>query len=278
MLEMIMLLGTGLAAAGIAGMTGIGSPSGNDGELEAASVPTNEYHLGDDYEGGEGEDLLSQVRRMGQALDLGKFLPGSGDGEDAAAEEAESLVAEPAEENVAEAESFAAAPAAEPVEEAAADSALAEDDDLVDFDALLTSLEDEDEIAEIDADLAVAEDKGAEDISLLLDEAGAEEDTAATVTEVAEAEAEDPAEAEEYAEDEDDIPVITDFAAGSEQLLLMLPDGMDEDTSVEILQAGADGTDAEVVLTDGQGSVTAVIVAGAYGSLNAGDVVLEREA
>lgn len=260
MLEMIMLLGTGLAAAGIAGMTGIGSQSGDEDIMEPASAATNEYHLGDDYEGGEGEDLLSQVRRMGEALDLGKLIPGAADGEANTAEEAESLAAEPV-----------------------ADSAQAEKDELVDFDALLTSLDYAGETADIDADPAVEEDMGAEEICLFADEDGADEDAAEADTEEAEAaetEVEETAEAEAFEEDfedEDEIPVITDFAAGSEQLLLMLPDGMDDDTSVNVLPAGKDGMDAEVVLTDGQGSVTAVIVAGAYGSLSAGDVVLERE-
>ena len=126
----------------------------------------------------------------------------------------------------------------------------------------------------------IAEDVAQDDAAVqpTLDEDAASEpesDTVApepesdTVTEEAESVAE-PAE-------DDDVPVISDFAAGAEQLLLMLPEGMGEDTKVSIEPSGSEGMDAAVVLEDDQGGLTAVIVAGAYGTLNAADVVLERD-
>ena len=247
MLEMLMLLGTGLAAAGIAGMTGIGSQS-EDSAAEPASAAAKDYDLGEDYEGGEGEDLLSQVRRMGASLDLAKFMPGSAGGDDAAGETA-----------------------------ADADNAPEEDETSVDWEALMVPPEG------LDADdypQEIAEDVAQDDAAVqpTLDEDAASEpesDTVApepesdTVTEEAESVAE-PAE-------DDDVPVISDFAAGAEQLLLMLPEGMGEDTKVSIEPSGSEGMDAAVVLEDDQGGLTAVIVAGAYGTLNAADVVLERD-
>ncbi|AKO96485.1 hypothetical protein MALG_01300 [Marinovum algicola DG 898] len=252
MLEMLMLLGTGLAAAGIAGMTGIGSQS-EDSAAEPASAAAKDYDLGEDYEGGEGEDLLSQVRRMGASLDLAKFMPGSAGADSAGGDDAAGETA------------------------ADADNAPEEDEASVDWEALMVPPEG------LDADdypQEIAEDMAQDDAAVqpTLDEDAASEpesDTVApepesdTVTEEAESVAE-PAEA-------DDVPVISDFAAGAEQLLLMLPEGMGEDTKVSIEPSGSEGMDAAVVLEDDQGGLTAVIVAGAYGTLNAADVVLERD-
>ena len=250
MLEMLMLLGTGLAAAGIAGMTGIGSQS-EDSAAEPASAAAKDYDLGEDYEGGEGEDLLSQVRRMGASLDLAKFMPGSAGADSAGGDDAAGETA------------------------ADADNAPEEDETSVDWEALMVPPEG------LDADdypQEIAEDVAQDDAAVqpTLDEDAASEpesDTVApepesdTVTEEAESVAE-PAE-------DDDVPVISDFAAGAEQLLLMLPEG--EDTKVSIEPSGSEGMDAAVVLEDDQGGLTAVIVAGAYGTLNAADVVLERD-
>ncbi len=252
MLEMLMLLGTGLAAAGIAGMTGIGSQS-EDSAAEPASAAAKDYDLGEDYEGGEGEDLLSQVRRMGASLDLAKFMPGSAGADSAGGDDASGETA------------------------ADADNAPEEDETSVDWEALMVPPEG------LDADdypQEIAEDVAQDDAAVqpTLDEDAASEpesDTVApepesdTVTEEAESVAE-PAE-------DDDVPVISDFAAGAEQLLLMLPEGMGEDTKVSIEPSGSEGMDAAVVLEDDQGGLTAVIVAGAYGTLNAADVVLERD-
>ena len=252
MLEMLMLLGTGLAAAGIAGMTGIGSQS-EDSAAEPASAAAKDYDLGEDYEGGEGEDLLSQVRRMGASLDLAKFMPGSAGADSAGGDDAAGETA------------------------ADADNAPEEDETSVDWEALMVPPEG------LDADdypQEIAEDVVQDDAAVqpTLDENAVSEpesDTVApepesdTVTEEAESVAE-PAEA-------DEVPVISDFAAGAEQLLLMLPEGMGEDTKVSIEPSGSEGMDAAVVLEDDQGGLTAVIVAGAYGTLNAADVVLERD-
>jgi hypothetical protein len=243
MLEMLMLLGTGLAAAGIAGMTGIGSQS-EDSAAEPASAAAKDYDLGEDYEGGEGEDLLSQVRRMGASLDLAKFMPGSAGADSAGGDDAAGETA------------------------ADADNAPEEDETSVDWEALMVPPEG------LDADdypQEIAEDVAQDDAAVqpTLDEDAASEPESDTVTEEAESVAE-PAE-------DDDVPVISDFAAGAEQLLLMLPEGMGEDTKVSIEPSGSEGMDAAVVLEDDQGGLTAVIVAGAYGTLNAADVVLERD-
>ncbi|MDD9738957.1 hypothetical protein PVW47_04060 [Marinovum sp. SP66] len=270
MLEMLMLLGTGLAAAGIAGMTGIGSQS-EDSAAEPASAAAKDYDLGEDYEGGEGEDLLSQVRRMGASLDLAKFMPGSAGADSAGGDDAAGETA------------------------ADADNAPEEDETSVDWEALMVPPEGLDAG---DYPQEIAEDVAQDDAAVqpTLDEDAASEPESETVTGEAESntvtgEAESNTvapepesdtvteEAESVAEpaEDDDVPVISDFAAGAEQLLLMLPEGMGEDTKVSIEPSGSEGMDAAVVLEDDQGGLTAVIVAGAYGTLNAADVVLERD-
>lgn len=240
MLEMLMLLGTGLAAAGLAGMSGIGSQA----TLEAAKpagAARKGYHLGDDYKGGEGEALLSQVRRLGGALDVAKLVPGlAGKVPQAAPEGAGAPLAA----------SHAAAVEAE---------AMPAEDEQVDFDGLLALLKNEPAAAPAEpVATAEAADIAVEDIA---GEDSAAEDMAA--------------QPETLSWQDDQIPVIADFAAGSEELLLMLPEGMAPDTRVLIAASGPEGADAAVVLEDAEGRMTAVIVAGAYGRLEAGDVVLE---
>ncbi|WP_323764358.1 hypothetical protein [Marinovum sp.] len=226
MLEMLMLLGTGLAAAGLAGMSGIGSQS-RVAMAEPAAAATGDYHLGEDYEGGEKEDLLSQVRRMGEALDIARLVP--------------SFSGPAAAETAPEAETVGVARHVEPAEAGHAELAPVDpQEDAVDLDALMTTLDD--------------------------DAAGSEDFHAGYPL------------AEEAATEDDDVPVITDFASGDEQVLLMLPEGMAQNTTVSIKPAGAQGRDAAVVLEDAQGRLTAVIVAGAFGSLRAADVVVERAA
>lgn len=227
MLEMLMLLGFGLAAAGLAGMTGLSR------QAPAGAARTAGSGFAEEGEGGAGEDMLSQVRRLGGAFDITRLMPALA-GKSARAAETARKAADEAVQFSGQADQarFQETPAAP------------EEDHLV-FDGLLSLLPEGDE-----ADMA-------ENISAALEPA--------------------PSAAAEPAE-EDDIPVITDFAAGAEQVLLMLPEGMAEDTTVSIELAGPEGHDAAVVLEDAQGSLTAVIVAGAYGSLGAADVVIERAA
>ncbi|MGY3439643.1 MULTISPECIES: hypothetical protein [unclassified Marinovum] len=290
MLDMFMLLGTGLAAAGIAGMTGIGTQPVEADSAELSHSEQDEYQLGDDYQGGEGEDLLSQVRRMGEALTAASFQSLGGGGADA-----------PSETESAE---FAA-------EDAGDDWELPEQFDEVELtdETPVDALDMADEQAEAALDLEVegtdaAADEAVQPVVSAGDASEADE-TQSIMASVAqmvgdteadgalETDGKDGAEeltlaqADEgdegnavlaFEDDEDEIPTITDFAAGEEQLLLLLPEGMSSDTAIRIEPTGATGADAAVVLEDEMGSLTAAVIMGGYGTVSASDIALERDA
>ncbi len=256
MLEMLMLLGTGLAAAGLAGMSGIGGQATLE-TAKPAGAARKGYHLGDDYKGGEGEALLSQVRRLGGALDVAKLVPG---------------LAGKAPQPATSATEVRVAPLAAPRAAAAvAAEATPADDEQVDFDGLLALLKNDPAAAPAEADETPEATEAPE---ALADAAG---DAAEAAVEAIAADEITP-QPDSLSWQDDQIPVISDFAAGSEELLLMLPEGMAPDTRVSIAASGPEGADAAVVLEDAEGRMTAVIVAGAYGSLEAADVVLETAA
>lgn len=296
MLDMFMLLGTGLAAAGIAGMTGIGTQPVEADSAELSPSEQGDYQLGDDYQGGEGEDLLSQVRRMGEALTAASFQSLGGGGGDAPSEtesadfEAEdagddldlsaefgdaALTGETSEdvlELAGEEADVADGPASEGTEEVAtAEGALDLADEGTDADDEAQS---EDDAGSIMA--SVAQMVG--DTEAETDSAPEEDNMVAEADESSlDAAAEDSADLD-LDDGADDIPTINDFAAGDEQLLLLLPEGMSSDTAIRIEPTGATGADAAVVLEDELGSLIAAVIMGGYGTVSASDIALEKDA
>lgn len=299
MLDMFMLLGTGLAAAGIAGMTGIGTQPVEADSAELSPSEQGDYQLGDDYQGGEGEDLLSQVRRMGEALTAASFqslggggaadadAPSEGESADFEAEDAgddldlsaefgDAALTDETPEDVLELAGEEADVADDPAsvgteEVATAEGALDLADAGTDADDEAQS---EDDAGSIMASVAqMVGDSEAETVSAPQeDNMDAEADESGL-----DAAVEDSADLD-FDEGADDIPTITDFAAGEEQLLLLLPEGMSSDTAIRIEPTGATGADAAVVLEDELGSLIAAVIMGGYGTVSASDIALEKDA
>jgi len=280
MMEMLMLLGAGLVAAGLAGMSGILPQMGH---AEAGPGEASDSGLGE----GESKDLLGRIREMG-------LLPDFGSNKTPADADAAETVLDP----IAAFEETDGFDMAEFIAETGTvfDEDMDEDEDDEDVLSILadpadpadpvSQTDDEPEAASEDVGAAQAADDT--DVNALLarlgtiDEAEATEETGedslvapleATADDMHDELAED-----EASDDEDDIPVITDFIAGEDSLMLMMPEDMDDDTAIRIEPAGETGADAAIVLEDARGSLTAAVIRGGFGSVTPEDIELERAA
>lgn len=280
MMEMLMLLGAGLVAAGLAGMSGILPQMGH---AEAGPGEASDSGLGE----GESKDLLGRIREMG-------LLPDFGSNKTPADADAAETVLDP----IAAFEETDGFDMAEFIAETGTvfDEDMDEDEDDEDVLSILADPADPaDPVSQTDDEPeAASEDEGAAqaaddtDVNALLarlgsiDEAEATEETGEdSLVAPLEAAADDmhdeQAEDEAY-DDEDDIPVITDFIAGEDSLMLMMPEDMDDDTAIRIEPAGETGADAAIVLEDARGSLTAAVIRGGFGSVTPEDIELERAA
>lgn len=281
MMEMLMLLGAGLVAAGLAGMSGILPQMGH---AEAGPGEASDSGLGE----GESKDLLGRIREMG-------LLPDFGSNKTPADADAAETVLDP----IAAFEETDGFDMAEFIAETGTvfdedmDEDIDEDED--DEDVLSILADPADPVSQTDDEPeAASEDEGAAqaaddtEVNALLarlgsiDEAEATEETGedslvAPLEAVTDDMHDEQAEDEAYG-DEDDIPVITDFIAGEDSLMLMMPEDMDDDTAIRIEPAGETGADAAIVLEDARGSLTAAVIRGGFGSVTPEDIELERAA
>lgn len=304
MMEMLMLLGAGLVAAGVVGMSGI-LPQYSPAEGAAGTVDPGDAGMAE----GESKDLLGRIREMGILPDFGKGksrLIAAETWSDAHGAPVDDPADDPADEPADGPEEGPVAGASEAAEEEDDDfdiSQFLEEAGMQDEEDALALTEDRlEQDVEVDsADAAEpilfeAEAPHAEtpqapsdnEIDAMLARLGnmqqpqAPVETQVAATEPAidpapEAESlEHPLEAESF--DGDDIPVISDFIAGEDSLMLMLPEDMDADTIIRIERAGDTGSDAAIVLEDTRGSVTAAVISGGFGAVTPEDIELERAA
>lgn len=285
MMEMLMLLGAGLVAAGLAGMSGILPQMGH---AEATPGEASDSGLGE----GESKDLLGRIREMGLLPDFGGKKSPADAGTDADAAE---TVLNP----IADFEETDGFDMSEFITETGTvfDEDMDEDDE--DDDEILSILADPaNAVSQTDDEPdAASEDDGAArsaddtEVNALLARLGTIDRAEATegtgTEEVGEGPPVAPREAaaddmhNEQAEDEaydEDIPVITDFIAGEDSLMLMMPEDMGDDTAIRIEPAGETGADAAIVLEDARGSLTAAVIRGGFGSVTPEDIELERAA
>lgn len=289
MMEMLMLLGAGLVAAGLAGMSGILPQMGH---AEAGQADASDGGLGE----GESKDLLGRIREMGLLPDFG----GKKSAEDADADDAETVldpIAAFEQTDGFDMSQFIAETGVVHHEE------VDEDDEEVAFDLPLvadhinpvTQTEAHPEAA---AEQEVTDQAAQDDLEVeaLLARLGTVEQ-ADTVEETGEGASDAPLgltaddmhddlaeeetfddEIEDETFDDDEIPVITDFIAGEDSLMLMMPEDMDDDTAIRIEPVGEAGADAAIVLEDARGSLTAAVIRGGFGSVRPEDIELERAA
>lgn len=276
MMEMLMLLGAGLVAAGLAGMSGILPQMGH---AEAGQAEASDGGLGE----GESKDLLGRIREMGLLPDFG------------------------GKNSAADAETSDADPVLDPI-------AAFEETDGFDMSAFIADTdhgfhedidegeeEDEDDLpmvadpvdpvtqAEPEAapeqEITVPAAEDDTDVDALLARLGtvaqadAVEDTGEAASDALQDQTEmqaDPDAEETF--DDDEIPVITDFIAGEDSLMLMMPEDMGDDTAIRIEPVGEAGADAAIVLEDARGCLTAAVIRGGFGSVTPEDIELERAA
>ncbi|TNF23057.1 MAG: hypothetical protein EP318_01570 [Rhodobacteraceae bacterium] len=246
---------------------------------------------------GESKDLLGRIREMGLLPDFRGDKGGpeaAPDAEDpdtlldpiAAFEtqerfditslmrDAEEVSDEAPEEEAPEEEALADAPQRpEPQEDHAPDTTL--EDTAPDKATMEATPEDSPETNEVDALLTRL---------CAIAEAGPAGDTLAAPQDLATDHAPETWAPETWTEDESfdtddgEIPVIADFIAGEDQLMLVMPEDMGADTAIRIEPAGEAGADAAIVLEDASGCLTAAVILGGFGSVTPEDIELERAA